>query len=146
MNYLIIILNILPVYKNLFRFNYILLVNLVFLFNYIGLIILNENNILLSNINFIIFWFFHNLFFILYKKIKKPKIKRFNTVVDYRFLKLIFLLIVFFSVYFFSSFGTFFQSDNVLVYRTETLGYAKGIFSRIFLHLSPIISCFFVYK
>ena len=101
MNYLIIILNVLPVYKNLFRFNYILLVNLVFLFNYIGLIILNENNILLSNINFIIFWFFHNLFFILYKKIKKPKIKRFNTVVDYRFLKLIFLLIVFFYVYFF---------------------------------------------
>lgn len=138
---LLAILCLLLVRKEILRINYAFISNLILLFNYLGLIILTEDIITTSVINFILFWFFHNLGFFLVNNVRSLTIAKSQKLFLDKFFSLSVYYILFATiVLFYITFGTSFHASDVLRYRSEVIGQFKGLFSRILLHIFPVFS------
>lgn len=127
--------------KEILRINYAFISNLILIFNYIGLVILTKNSITISVINYILFWFFHNLgFFLSYNVRRYNKAISLKIIHDNFFSFLVYYILLLVIVLFYINFGTSFHALDVLKYRYEVIGQFKGLFSRILFHFFPFFT------
>ncbi|HET8886890.1 MAG TPA: O-antigen polymerase [Salinimicrobium sp.] len=126
---------------------YFFISTLVLTINFVGNLMLEENLIVPTNINFALFFLIHIIFFRLFSKYRfvnqKFQPQRFLYFRGKKILWIYFIIALLGGIFFFYQVGLLVFMDNLLEAR-ERLRYGNGIFSRIILHGLPIIAGIFI--
>lgn len=127
----------------IFGLNYYTLSNSILLINLIGNFVLEQKLFAVSTINFVLFILVHAVIF-KYSS-REIQVNRFddNIHIQPLLLKLILLLVSLAIGYFYWRVGFLILENDILVAR-KSLGLGRGIYSRLILHLLPILSGFSV--